>query len=77
MNTVFDELSSKAMNLSPVERARLADLMVESLDDTPQTEIDQAWLQLAQQRTDEICAGTAKTHDAGDVIKEARRSISR
>ena len=77
MNTVFDELSSKAMNLSPVERARLADLMVESLDDTPQTEIDQAWLQLAQQHTDEIRAGTAKTHDAGDVIKEARRSISR
>ena len=77
MSAVFDELSSKAMTLSSVERARLADLMVESLDDAPLTDIDQAWIKLAQQRADEIRAGTAKTHDADDVIAEARRSIGR
>ena len=53
MSAVFDELSNKAMTLSPVERARLADLMVESLHDAPLTEIDQAWIRLAQQRVDE------------------------
>ena len=77
MSAVFDELRSKAMNLSPVERARLADLMVESLDDAPLTDIDQAWIKLAQQRADEIRAGTAKTYDADAVIAEARRSIGR
>ena len=53
MSAVFDELSNKAMTLSPVERARLADLMIESLHDAPLTEIDQAWIRLAQQRVDE------------------------
>ena len=77
MSAVFDELSSKAMTLSPVERARLADLMVESLDDAPLTNIDQVWIKLAQQRADEIRAGTAKTDDADAVIAEARRSIGR
>ncbi|MCY7306954.1 MAG: addiction module protein [Rhodoferax sp.] len=77
MGAVFDELSSKAMALSPVERARLADLMVESLDQAPLTDIDQAWIQLAQQRAEEVRTGTAKTYDADDVIAEARRSIGR
>ena len=53
MSAVFDELNNKAMTLSPVERARLADLMIESLHDAPLTEIDQAWIRLAQQRVDE------------------------
>ena len=54
MSAVFDELSNKAMTLTPVERARLADLIVESLDDAPLTEIDQAWIQPAQLRAGEI-----------------------
>lgn len=77
MGAVFDELSSKAMTLSPVDRARLADLMVESLDNVPFTDIDQAWIRLAQQRADELRAGNAMTYDADDVIAEARRSIGR
>ena len=77
MSAIFDELSSKAMSLSPLERARLADLMVESLDDAPLTEVDQAWIKLAQRRADEIRAGTAKTYSAEEVLSEARRSIGR
>ena len=77
MGAVFDELGSKAMALSPVERARLADLMVESLDQAPFTDIDQAWIGLAQQRAKEVRAATAKTYDTDEVIAEARRSIGR
>ena len=50
--------------------------MVKNLDDAPLTDIDQAWIRLAQQRADEIRAGTAKTFDADEVIAEARHSIS-
>ena len=77
MSAIFDELSSKAMTLSPLERARLADLMVESLDAAPLTEVDQAWINLAHRRADEIRAGTAKTYSAEEVLSEARRSIDR
>ena len=47
--------------------------MIESLDTTPLTEVDQAWIDLAQRRADEIRAGTARTHSAEDVLNEARR----
>lgn len=77
MSAIFDELSSKAMSQSSLERARLADLMVESLDAAPLTEVDQAWINLAQRRADEIRAGTAKTYSAEEVLSEARRSIGR
>ena len=77
MSATFDELSSKAMSLSPIERARLADLMVESLDAAPLTEVDQAWIALAQRRALEVREGTAKTYSADAVINEARRSIGR
>ena len=77
MSAIFDELSSKAMALSTLERARLADLMVESLDAAPLTDVDQAWIDLAQRRADEIRAGTAKTYSAEEVLSEARLSIGR
>lgn len=65
------------MPLSPLERARFADVMVESLDAAQLTEVDQAWIDLAQRRADEIRAGTAKTYSAEEVLSEARRSIGR
>ena len=40
-------------------------------------EIDEAWIKLAQQRADEIRAGTAETFPAEQVIDEMRRSLER
>ena len=77
MSAKSDELSSKAMSLSPIERARWADLMVESLDAAPLTEVDQAWITLAQRRALEVREGTAKTYSADEVVNQARRSIGR
>ena len=44
-------------------------------DAKPLTEIDKAWIKLAQQRADEIRAGTAETFPAEQVIDEMRRSL--
>lgn len=77
MSAIFDELSNMALSLSPLERARLADLMIESLDAAPLTDVDQAWIDLAQRRADEIRAGTAQTYSAEEVLSEARRAIVR
>ena len=41
------------------------------------TEIDEAWLKLAQQRADEIRAGTADTFPAEQVIDEMRRRLEK
>ena len=44
-------------------------------DAQPLTEIDEAWIKLAQQRADEIRAGTAETFPAEQVLDEMRRSL--
>lgn len=77
MSAIFDELSNRALCLPPQERARLADVMVESLDHAALTDIDQAWIALAERRAAEIDSGTAATFAADDVISQARRTIRR
>ena len=51
-----------------LEPGAKAEVMIESLDTAPLTEVDQAWIDLAQRRADEIRAGTARTHSAEDVL---------
>ena len=46
-------------------------------DAKPLTEIDEAWIKLAQQRADEIRAGTADTFPAEQVIDEMRRRLEK
>ena len=75
MSAVFDEVSSKAMALSPLERARLADALVESLDDAPLSEIDEAWIALAESRLNEIRSGVIQTVPAQHVIDDANRFL--
>ena len=41
------------------------------------TEIDEAWIKLAQQRADEIRAGTAAAFPAEQVIDQMRRSLKK
>lgn len=77
MSAIFDEISSKAMTLSPIERARLADTLIESLDDAPLSEIDATWISLAETRLDEIRNGTVKTIPAQQVIDNANRFLGR
>ncbi len=77
MSTVFDEITSKAMTLTPIERARLADALVESLDEAPLTEIDAAWISLAESRLNEIRNGSVKTIPSQQVIDDANRFLGR
>jgi len=44
------EIEAQALALSPSEREALACRLVESLDNEPLTEIDAAWLEVAEQR---------------------------
>ena len=46
-------------------------------DAQPLTEIDEAWIKLAQQRADEIRAGTAAAFPAEQVIDQMRRSLKK
>ena len=71
--TDFERVTDQAMKLPGESRARLADLLVESLESGEVGEIDRLWITEAKRRRDEVREGHVKSI-AGD---EARRKVRR
>jgi putative addiction module component (TIGR02574 family) len=69
----FKELEAQAKALSAEERARLAETLLESLQETPISEIEAAWDQEIESRVAAYERGEVKTVSAEDVFAEARR----
>ena len=76
MSTSFSEVEEQARMLSPDERARLAEVLLESLLETSLSEVEAAWQHEIEERVAAYDRGEAGTHAAEDVFAEARR-ISR
>ena len=72
MPTTFDQLTSQAIALSPEDRARLADLLLASLPDEADEQLDEAWDQEIQRRLKAVESGTARLISAVDIHAEAR-----
>ena len=77
MSTTVEQLAEQAMNLPGESRARLADLLVESLDADALTEIDQLWLSEAKRRRDEVRAGKVRTIPGDEALRSVRDSLRR
>jgi len=73
MSSVFDEIEEKVRTLSPEERARLVEMLLESLRDTPLAEVEAEWEREIRNRVAEYERGEAKAYAAEDVFAEARR----
>ena len=77
MSTAVEQLAKQAMSLPGELRARLADLLVESLDADALTEIDQLWLSEAKRRRDEVRSGKVKTIPGEEALRSVRDSLRR
>ena len=77
MTTLVDELSARAKTLSVQDRARLAEELLASLDQEPDSEVDAAWDREIQRRVAEVESGTVALVSSEDVHAEARRLIRR
>jgi putative addiction module component (TIGR02574 family) len=73
MPTPFSELEHQARLLSPQERARLAEVLLESLRDEALQEIETAWQHEIQERVAAYDRGEVKTFSAEEVFAEAKR----
>ena len=59
--------------LLPTEaRARLADMLVESLDTADLTQLDQLWIAKAKRRRDEVRAGDTETISGEEALRSVR-----
>ena len=73
MSVTLKELEQQARSLSPDERARLADVLLESLRDAPLTEIEATWDREIEKRVAAYDRGELETFTAESVFAEARR----
>jgi putative addiction module component (TIGR02574 family) len=73
MSEALKELERQARSLTPEERARLAELLLESLRDAPIAEIEAAWDREIEERVAAYDRGELETFSAEDVFAEARR----
>lgn len=73
MNSLIEELSVRARALPPEDRARLAEELLASLQDDPESEADAAWDLEILRRVEQVKSGTAKLIAAEDVHAEARQ----
>jgi len=68
----LDELQQEALKLAPEARAKLAQVLLASLEDLSEAEIDRLWLNEAKRRDQEIDSGRVSLRPAAEVLKEAR-----
>jgi putative addiction module component (TIGR02574 family) len=69
------EIELEALQLPPKERARLAQRLLASLDPESDRDAEQAWLEEAESRLDELEAGKVAGIPAEQVFEKARSTL--
>jgi putative addiction module component (TIGR02574 family) len=62
----------QALKLSPTERAEVAEKLIVSLDEVPDTDVEQAWQEEIQKRLQQIDCGEVKTIPWEEVQRRLR-----
>jgi putative addiction module component (TIGR02574 family) len=75
MSELLLELSARARDLLPEERARLAEILLESLEDAVTLELGADWEGEIARRVASYERGESITYAAEDVFAEARRLV--
>ena len=73
MSSLLAELSERASQLPPQERAQLAEGLLESLQEESPSDVDTAWDGEILKRIGEYERGDAVLSPASDVFAQARR----
>ena len=69
------ELSQQAQTLGAQDRARLAELLLDSIHQSPDRTINDAWDAELLRRIDEVDRGVARLVPAEDAFAQVRRAI--
>jgi putative addiction module component (TIGR02574 family) len=69
-------LEKEVLDLPPRSRVRLAERIIESIDDYAAPELEAAWDDEIERRVKDIQSGAEKGIPAEDVVKDARRALN-
>jgi putative addiction module component (TIGR02574 family) len=68
----INALEKEVLRLPPEERARLAELLLSSLDELPEAELERIWFAEAQRRAEQIDSGAVQLIPSEEVERKAR-----
>ena len=71
----IEELEAAALKLEPKARARLAERLLDSLENLSPEENARIWAEEAQRRAEALDSGSLSSRSADDVFREARARI--
>ncbi len=77
MNTQFDQVVADAMKLPIRDRVRLAQQLVETIDDQSEAEVEQLWFSEAKRRLEELHSGQVTGIDAEEAFRKVREDLAR
>ena len=69
------KLEAEALKLAENERAELARVLLLSLGDSQEQEVEQAWAEEAERRYQELKTGAVEGLPSDDVLEEARSRL--
>lgn len=75
MDVTIRELSGLALGLPIRSRAILADLLLDSLDESSPESYERAWLELSKRRDVELDEGSVESKDHTGVMAAAREAV--
>jgi len=75
MTQLVDRIAQDARNLSPSEREWLIADLAQSLAGEPLTEVEQAWVEVAERRMDELASGKVEGIPAKVVFESIRSEM--
>ena len=76
MSKKLEEIINVAMELSLEERAELAGILMLSLDEASESEVERLWLEEAERRLQDFREGKVKGIPAEEVFNRAIADIS-
>ncbi len=77
MSLSIGELTSQALTLSSDERALLAGQLWQSIAEFSDTDIERAWLDIAEKRWKEIEQGNVQCIRADETMRRARAKLKK
>jgi putative addiction module component (TIGR02574 family) len=69
------KLEAQALKLPPEQRARLAERLISSLDQSEDPDSEELWIREAERRLDELESGGVEPVPGERVIENARSSL--
>jgi putative addiction module component (TIGR02574 family) len=70
------DLEREALRLPPPKRVRLVRILLDSLNDEPEADIEAAWIEEAKLRYEELRSGRVKGRTAAQVHERARAGLA-